>query len=125
MNIGVLLLKNDKKKNVIIKNFYWTFFLFGWTTIPYIFLKAKIETIVMALLTLPFLFCMITYYVYGNIIQGIGAICVLNFFTLLLVSCHYASYGYRIEIRALIKNGWRVCDKNQAARAALSVLGLC
>lgn len=121
----IIFTKGDKQRVVKIKTFYWSLFIFGWTIIPYFYMKAKVEQVIMGLLSIPFLLCLILYHFHGNFMVDIEAISVINFFTLLLVSCHYASDGYRIYIRSLLKDGWTISDKNSAARAALTVLGLC
>lgn len=123
--MDIIFTKGDKKKVVKIKCFYWNLFLFGWTVIPFILIKAKIEQVVMALLSIPFFLTAMVWYYKGNFISGLEAVSIINFFTLILVSCHYASCGYRIYIKALLRSGWAVSDKRQAAYAALMALGLC
>lgn len=123
--MDIVFTKGDQKYVVKIKPFYWNIFLFGWTLIPFFYMKARIEKIIMGLLVVPFLLMILIWYYKGNVISGLEAVSVINFFTLLLVSCHFASYGYRIYIKALLRNGWAVADKRQAAMAALMALGLC
>lgn len=121
----IIFTKGDRQRVVKIKSFYWSLFIFGWTLIPYMYMKAKTEQIIMGLLSIPFLVCLILYHLHGNFIIGLEAISIINFFTLLLVSCHYASDGYRIYVKSLLKDGWKITDRNHAALAALTVLGIC
>lgn len=121
----IIFTKGDRQRVVKIKSFYWSLFIFGWTLIPYMYMKAKTEQIIMGLLSIPFLICLILYHLHGNFIIGLEAISIINFFTLLLVSCHYASDGYRIYVKSLLKDGWKITDRNNAALAALTVLGIC